>query len=596
MMSVLKDIRFISLVVLLFAAVAMIGAPTFIKANYVQVDDVLPESKCSLKEGDVINQIYSTIVTDAESFDRALANVQAGDRVTMVVNSGPFNCEAAADRSLGLTIRENKLETLKLGIDIEGGTRVLLSPTESVTIEQLAETVKTLENRINFYGLKEVKVNTLGNNLIQIEMSGATGDEIRDFLAKQGKFSGKLWEQIKLTGGKGTLKVSNSTHEISAQGSQVVVDGKSYSINETFTASGENFQIISASNNTVILHAHLFDEEDIVNVLSDSRSSGVRALGDGFYEFTFGVQVSRDGADRFAKLTAGQPVTRTVGTDKYIEPKLLLFLDETLITELNIQSSLAGQKVTSAVITGSAQGLEEANAEKLRLESTLRSGSLPIKLEIAKVDTITQTAGRELINSTIFVALAAVIAVSAIIFYRYRDYKIVLPMVIISMSEIVIVVGMATSQILAGVVIAIAAIIGIIKREVIGVIGWITLLVMVMVASTIVISPWTLDIPAIAGLIAILGTGVNQMIIMTDQLFKEKGKTLPERHKSAMHIIWSSAAIVAFAMIPLILGGIGSLKGFAIATIVGVLVGILVTRPAYVAILERIKRTHLESL
>jgi preprotein translocase subunit SecD len=164
------------------------------------------------------------------------------------------------------------------------------------------------------------------------------------------------------------------------------------------------------------------------------------------------------------------------------------------------------------------------------------------------------------------------------------------------MSEIVIVVGMATSQILAGIVIAIAVAIGLLKREITGVIGWITLLVMVMVASTIVISPWTLDIPAIAGLIAILGTGVNQMIIMTDQLFREKGRALSDRHKSAMHIIWSSAAIVVFAMIPLILGGIGSLKGFAISTIVGVFVGILVTRPAYVAILERIKKVQLESV
>jgi len=63
-----------------------------------------------------------------------------------------------------------------------------------------------------------------------------------------------------------------------------------------------------------------------------------------------------------------------------------------------------------------------------------------------------------------------------------------------------------------------------------------------------------------------------------------------------MHMIWSSAAIVVFAMIPLILGGIGALKGFAIATIIGVFVGILVTRPAYAAIIERVKRVELESV
>jgi preprotein translocase subunit SecD len=250
--------------------------------------------------------------------------------------------------------------------------------------------------------------------------------------------------------------------------------------------------------------------------------------------------------------------------------------------------------VTRAVITGTENNREEAGKEKLRLESTLRSGKLPVRMEIEKVDTITQTAGRDLINSTILVAIASVIAVGVIVSLRYRDYKIVVPMVLVSLSEVVVVVGMATSQILAAVVIAAGILIGLWKREVVGILGWVTLLIMVMAASTVAIATWTIDIPVIAGLIAIMGTGVNQMIIMTDQLVREKGRALNERHKSAMHIIWSSAAIVVFAMIPLILGGIGALKGFAIATIIGVFVGILVTRPAYVAIIERIKKLHME--
>lgn len=594
-MTILKDIRFISLIVLIFASVAMISAPLFLKSNYVTVDIVDPNSKCQLKEGDVINQIYSTIIKDSNSFDKALMDIKAGDFVTMVVNGGPFNCEAVEDRSIGVVVAEQKIETLKFGIDIQGGTRVLLNPTEPITREQIAESIKILENRINFYGLKEVKVNTLGNNLIQIEMSGGTGDEIRDFLAKQGKFSGKVAENLKLIDGKGKVNIGSKTYDVELKGSKIIIDGEEHSVNDTFVLDKENFQIISARNNSVTLYAQLFNEKDIVNVIKTGETSGVRPVGDNFYEFSFGVQISKEGAEKFAKLTANKTVI-TSGTDRYIEPKLLLFLDERLITDLNIASSIAGQKATTAVITGTKESFDAAAQEKLILESTLRSGSLPVKFEIAKVDTITQTAGKELINSTIFVALSAVIAVSAIIFYRYRDYRIVFPMVVISLTEIVIVVGMATSQILAGVVIAAAVAIGIIKREVMGLIGWITLLVMIFVAATIVISPWTLDIPAIAGLIAILGTGVNQMIIMTDQLFREKGKTLPERHKSAMNIIWSSAAIVVFAMIPLILGGIGSLKGFAIATIVGVLVGILVTRPAYVAIIERIKRSQLESI
>lgn len=594
-MSVLKDIRFVSLIVLVVAAAGMLGAPFFFKSTSVTVDFVESSSNCALNTGDVINQIYSTVVTDSESLSRALKSVRAGDRVTMVVNGAPLGCAASADGSLGFSVKENKLETLKFGIDVEGGTRVLLNPAEKITKEQVAETVRTLENRINFYGLKEVRVNTLGDNIIQIEMSGATGDDIRNFLAKQGKFEGKLSEVIRFVDGKGVIRLGNRTHDVEINQNEIVLQGRNYSANSTFLLDGQNFEVVSVNKTFAVLYASLFTGEDIVSVLTDAQNSRVSPVGGGLYEFSFGIQITREGAGRFARLTQGQPIVRS-GSNSYIEPKLVLFLDEKLITELNIVSTLAGQAVTTAVITGTGPSLEEAGREKLRLESTLRSGSLPVKIEIARVDTITQTAGRELINSTIFVALAAVIAVSAIVSYRYRDYKIVIPMIVISLSEIVIVVGMATSQILAGVVIAVAVLIGVLKREVMGAVGWITLIAMIMVSSTIIISPWTIDIPVIAGLIAILGTGVNQMIIMTDQLFREKGKPLLERHKSAMHIIWSSAAIVVFAMIPLLLGGIGSLKGFAIATIVGVLVGILVTRPAYVALIEKVKRVHLESV
>jgi preprotein translocase subunit SecD len=525
-----------------------------------------------------------------------VSELKRGERATMLVNGMPSGCEAVGDGSLGFAVYQTKVTTLRFGIDVEGGTRVLLSPNETITKEQLAETIKTLENRINFYGLREVKVNALGNNLVQIEMSGATGDDVREFLAKQGRFAGKLSQSVRFVDGEGYLKVANKTHVVMRDGSEIVVNGRSYSSNETFVLENETFEVVAVTNSSALLYARLFTGEDIVNVLSSAQSGGVRSVGDGFYEFSFGIQVSKEGANRFAKLTAGQPVVRTVGTDRYIEPQLLLFLDDRMITDLNIGANIAGQAVTSAVITGTQNGLEEASREKLRLESTLRSGSLPVRMDIAKVDTITQTAGRDLINSTVIVAIGSIIAVGAIVTYRYRDYKVVLPMVLISLSEVVIVIGMAASQVFAGFVIAVAIVIGLWKREVMGVIGWVTLLVMVGAASTVVMSPWTIDIPVIAGLIAILGTGVNQMIIMTDQLFREKGKALNERHKSAMHMIWSSAAIVVFAMIPLILGGIGSLKGFAIATIVGVLVGILVTRPAYVAIIEKVKKVKLESV
>ncbi len=563
----------------------------------VTVDYVSPNSTCNIDVGDVVDEIRGVYIASETDFQNSMRNVRKGESITGVVNFAPFRCTPAEDRTLGFTVKEETPRSLNFGIDIEGGSRIVLAPVETnVTKEQITDTVKTIENRINFYGLREVKVSTLGSNLIQIEMSGGTGDDIRDFVSKQGRFEGELAQNIRYANNKSVVRVGNRTYNVELVGTQVRYDGDLYSVNETMLIGGETFRVISAGNGTSLLYADLFSGDDIVNVFTDAQNGGIRPTGQNEYEFSFGVQITKESAERFAKLTQGHLPSRSSSRDTYIEPRLILLLDGVPITELNIGSSLAGQAVTTATISGSESTLDAAVKERLRLVSTLRGGQLPLKLEIVKVDTITQTAGKELINSTIFVAIASIIAVGAIVSYRYRDYRLVIPMILISVAEIVIVIGMAASQAFAALVIIVAVLMGLIKREVTGIVGWATLAVMVLAASTVTITPWTIDIPVVAGLIAILGTGVNQMIIMSDQLFREKGKGLQERHKSAMHIIWSSAAIVVFAMVPLILGGIGSLKGFAIATIIGVLVGILVTRPAYVAIIEKVKKVQLDSV
>jgi Preprotein translocase subunit SecD len=55
---------------------------------------------------------------------------------------------------------------------------------------------------------------------------------------------------------------------------------------------------------------------------------------------------------------------------------------------------------------------------------------------------------------------------------------------------------------------------------------------------------------------------------------------------NAFKIIVVSAATTIFAMAPLLFMGLGKLSGFALTTIVGVLIGILVTRPAYGEIIK----------
>ena len=62
--------------------------------------------------------------------------------------------------------------------------------------------------------------------------------------------------------------------------------------------------------------------------------------------------------------------------------------------------------------------------------------------------------------------------------------------------------------------------------------------------------------------------------------------TIREKIKRAFFIIFGAASTTIAAMLPLMFLGIGLIRGFAITTIVGVMVGLLITRPAYAKIIE----------
>jgi preprotein translocase subunit SecD len=101
---------------------------------------------------------------------------------------------------------------------------------------------------------------------------------------------------------------------------------------------------------------------------------------------------------------------------------------------------------------------------------------------------------------------------------------------------------------------------------------------------------WNLDAASIAGIIAGMGTGVNDQIVIIDESISNKTLSLKERIKRAFFIILGAFFTIIAAMLPLFWAGAGMLKGFALTTIITVLAGILITRPAFAEILKKIQK------
>ena len=265
--------------------------------------------------------------------------------------------------------------------------------------------------------------------------------------------------------------------------------------------------------------------------------------------FQFSISLSQTAAQSMAD------VTKTLQIQgEYLSQPISLYLDDQLVDQLQIGSDLKGRVVTDISISGPGKGRtrEESQLAALsamkRLQTILITGSLPVKLNIVKVDSISPVLGKTFLTNAIKMLLIALVAVTVIIFLRYKKLSIVIPIFITSLSEVTLTLG------------------------------------------TLVLLGANLDISAIAGILVAIGTGVNDQIVIMDELTSKRNVDLSwvKRMKNAFFIIFAAYFTAVASMIPLLFAGAGLLKGFAITSIVGVTVGVLITRPAFASAAEEL--------
>ncbi|MEK6824979.1 MAG: hypothetical protein AABY02_03945, partial [Nanoarchaeota archaeon] len=353
---------------------------------------------------------------------------------------------------------------IKTGLDIQGGARALIEPEQKLTNEQLQDLIAVSNNRLNVFGLSDVKIRGVtdlsGNKFMLIEVAGATPSDLQDLISKQGKFEARIGNQTVFAGGS----------------------------------------------------------EDITSVCrNDASCSGVRSctpVQAGYAcNFAFTIYLSEEAARRHANITRGIDVDLLSG-GQYLKANLSLLLDDQLVDELLISRDLKGQVTTQISIQGSGNGatqedaLNDARVSMHRLQTVLITGSLPYKLTIVKLDTIAPLLGGDFVRTLFLAGSVALLAVGLIIFGRYRNIKESFAVLFTSFSEIVIILG-------------VAALIG-----------------------------WNLDLPSIAGILATIGTGVDQQIIILDEARRNRELALKARMKRALFVVFSAYATALVSLLP----------------------------------------------
>jgi preprotein translocase subunit SecD len=277
----------------------------------------------------------------------------------------------------------------------------------------------------------------------------------------------------------------------------------------------------------------------------DISSVGVPSRHDGQWYTPF--KLTLDGANALQKAA--------IETGAVNDPNshwLYMYLDDKEVYGAPLSPSAASRIRTNPIYSWEAStGADnESKAQAEQLQIHLRAGALPVNVELVGSGQVDASLGDQFKMQAIIAGLLSMLAVSGVVFRRYGKKQILVPMVATSVSEVLMILGFAAA------------------------VGW------------------QLDLPSIAGIIAVIGTGIDHLVIITDEVLYE-GKLPPtkvylSRITRAFSIIFAAAATTIIAMSPLVVMGFGALKGFAITTIVGVLIGVLIARPVYGKVIKEV--------
>ena len=248
------------------------------------------------------------------------------------------------------------------------------------------------------------------------------------------------------------------------------------------------------------------------------------------------LEFSDEGAKKFEDMTR-----------KNVNRKIGIYLDNELLTDPMVNEAITGGKV---VITGQ-RDLQEAQ----RIALLLRSGVLPVKVEILEIRTVGPTLGEDskAKSEKAFTIGIALIFTFMLLFYR------------------------------ASGVVAIIAL----------------LLYILLTLGALKLLEATLTLPGIAGVILSVGMAVDANVLIFER-FKEElraGKTLRVAMElgfnRAFSTIVDSNVTTLFAAVVLFFLGTGPIKGFAVTLTVGIIISMFTAITVTKYLLITLIRTNL---
>ncbi|MFB6089417.1 MAG: preprotein translocase subunit SecD [Halobellus sp.] len=485
---------------------------------------------------------------------------------------------ATQDRG-GTITADGGITNLQYGLELSGGTRiraplvgataegVQFGSTNPSTVEQ--EVAAELENVTVVDVIARYGEQSRTTGTVEVTVENVTPSELGNALDAAGYSYETVREGVTETTRQEVIRIlQNKINEAGLSGGTVqqvrTAQGQYYILVEVPNRDAAAVRELVSERGTVVIKAYYQQNGNytrrVVLQQNDFQNIGTAQEGQtgGAY---VPVTVKESVADDFQQAMVETGLAQPGGTrctyqrnPNSTEPCLLLVVNGEVTNAFGMSPGLAESLRSGAWAEDPVFQLQTTNvSEAQQVAINLRAGALPARLDFSGADGGTTTyispsQGADFRVNSLITGIIAVLAVSGVVFVRYSDVRVAAPMIVTALSEVVILLGFAAG------------------------IGY------------------PLDLSVIAGFIAVIGTGVDDLIIIADEVMAEgeinSRRVFQSRFRKAFWVIGAAAATTILAMSPLAILSLGDLQGFAIFTILGVLVGVLVTRPAYGDILR----------
>jgi len=315
----------------------------------------------------------------------------------------------------GLQVGGFERETMRLGLDLKGGTYVLLeADTSQVAPEDRDNAMKgvkdIIERRVNAWGVAESEIQRQGANRLAVQLPGISQEEARDLIGRTAELEFKEPQRDEegnfVCCTTGTC--DSETPETFTVPSDVVGTGDDARPSNLVPESeGHDWGCVptggtSPTGNVMWVPATGIGTDDKEKALTGhflKANARVELVGAGSQPVV-AIEFNSEGGKLFGQIT-----------DRLVGLPMAIFLDEEIISAPTIRSHITGG---SAVIEGVP--LEEGR----RLAIQLNSGALPVPLTVIQESTVDATLGDDSVRKSVQAGEIGILAVIAFMILYYR--------------------------------------------------------------------------------------------------------------------------------------------------------------------------------